>query len=65
MAESLDTSEVLPDEDDRKLFVGGLPQVSGPPWRCQRGLVAYYRVTLVVLSFSVNRSESYQISEWL
>jgi len=26
MAESLDTSEVLPDEDDRKLFVGGLPQ---------------------------------------
>ena len=28
MAESLDTSEVLPDEDDRKLFVGGLPQVS-------------------------------------
>ena len=28
MAESMDTSEVtLPDEDDRKLFVGGLPQV--------------------------------------
>lgn len=27
MAESMDTStEVLPDEDDRKLFVGGLPQ---------------------------------------
>ena len=27
MAESMDTSEILPDEDDRKLFVGGLPQV--------------------------------------
>lgn len=27
MAESLDTSELVPDEDDRKLFVGGLPQV--------------------------------------
>ena len=28
MAESMNTSEVtLPDEDDRKLFVGGLPQV--------------------------------------
>ena len=27
MAESMDTSELLPDEDDRKLFVGGLPQV--------------------------------------
>jgi len=26
MAESMDTSELLPDEDDRKLFVGGLPQ---------------------------------------
>jgi len=26
MAESLDTSELVPDEDDRKLFVGGLPQ---------------------------------------
>jgi len=26
MAESMDTTEVLPDEDDRKLFVGGLPQ---------------------------------------
>jgi len=26
MAESMDTSEVIPDEDDRKLFVGGLPQ---------------------------------------
>ena len=26
MAESMDTSEILPDEDDRKLFVGGLPQ---------------------------------------
>ena len=23
----MDTSELLPDEDDRKLFVGGLPQV--------------------------------------
>ena len=55
MAESLDTSEVLPDEDDRKLFVGGLPQVRGPPWRCQRGLVDYCRVTLVVLSFSVKQ----------
>ena len=28
MAESMDTSELLPDEDDRKLFVGGLPQVT-------------------------------------
>ena len=28
MAESMDTSEVtIADEDDRKLFVGGLPQV--------------------------------------
>ena len=27
MAESMDTSEILADEDDRKLFVGGLPQV--------------------------------------
>lgn len=27
MAESMDTSELVPDEDDRKLFVGGLPQV--------------------------------------
>ena len=27
MAESMDTTEVLADEDDRKLFVGGLPQV--------------------------------------
>lgn len=26
MAESMDTTEILPDEDDRKLFVGGLPQ---------------------------------------
>merc|ERR1711915_1149338 len=25
-AESMDTSELVPDEDDRKLFVGGLPQ---------------------------------------
>jgi hypothetical protein len=31
MAESMDTSSevAVPDEDDRKLFVGGLPQVSG------------------------------------
>ena len=27
MAESMDTSEIVADEDDRKLFVGGLPQV--------------------------------------
>jgi len=26
MAESMDTSEIVADEDDRKLFVGGLPQ---------------------------------------
>ena len=26
MAESMDTSEILADEDDRKLFAGGLPQ---------------------------------------
>ena len=26
MAETTETSVVLPDEDDRKLFVGGLPQ---------------------------------------
>merc|ERR1719295_818426 len=29
MAESMDTSEILADEDDRKLFVGGLPQTFG------------------------------------
>ena len=31
MAESMDTSEAatMADEDDRKLFVGGLPQVGG------------------------------------
>ena len=28
MAESMDTSEMVADEDDRKLFVGGLPQVN-------------------------------------
>ena len=28
MAESMDTSEIVADEDDRKLFVGGLPQVT-------------------------------------
>ena len=31
MAESVETSEVLADEDDRKLFVGGLPQVTHLP----------------------------------
>ena len=32
MAESMDTSEILADEDDRKLFVGGLPQVWDTCW---------------------------------
>ena len=48
----MDTSEVtLPDEDDRKLFVGGLPQVKWTRWCCHTQFLFYWYCDQYCTSF--------------